>query len=156
MSTVTALSLSEDTMPKTTPLTSAQVREIGTQLAQLLADAGALSDTETTQEALPAVLRTAFPAFLRKVGISVVDHNHTRLPFGRLVPEGQCPRCDERRAEQAEGIPARPAPAWTGRAQRSQEATNGYPTRAEHDEHFRPGGPHQRGTCGPICTFGDY
>jgi hypothetical protein len=22
--------------------------------------------------------------------------------------------------------------------------------------HFAPGGPHSRGACGPVCTFGDW
>ena len=64
--------------------------------------------------------------------------------FGRKTPG--CPRCDELLA----GAPARQQP-W-----RRSEFAGGYPSSAELSDHFRPGGPHSRGACGPVCTFGDW
>ncbi|MEV5944525.1 hypothetical protein [Streptomyces sp. NPDC051994] len=69
-------------------------------------------------------------------------HTH-KGSFGRLV-DG-CPRCDEL----ARG--AKPV-SWQGdKNRRDQEQRD-----AEHRAHFAPGGPHQRGTCGPVCTFGEW
>lgn len=138
-------------MPQTSPLTAAQVRELGDRFAFMLRSAG----HDTTS----AAVAEAMPKLLKELGIPLVGHTCTStgrpLPYGKLAPAGKCARCDERRAEQAEGIPARPAPAWTNRVQTRREDTGGYPTNAEIDDHFRPGGPHATGACGPVCTFGD-
>jgi hypothetical protein len=64
--------------------------------------------------------------------------------FGRLTPG--CPRCDEL----LDGA-APVAQPWRAKAERDAEQT-----RRSHREHFAPGGPHDRGTCGPVCTFGDW
>ena len=79
-------------------------------------------------------------------------HNHDdgrALPFGRTLPEGECPRCDELRS----GAPAR-RPDWVDRlgARARADAERDAARRA----HFAPGGPHALGTCGPVCTFGDW
>ncbi|ARQ69979.1 hypothetical protein [Streptomyces marincola] len=69
---------------------------------------------------------------------------HSHKPnFGRRV-EG-CPRC----AELAAG--AEPVQSWRPRTDRNE----GIQQRAQQ-EHFAPGGPHARGACGPVCTFGDW
>jgi hypothetical protein len=139
-------------MPQTSPLTAAQVRDLGAQFTQLLAAAGVTLDPTTVNEPVRDTLR--------KLGVALVEHTCTStgrpLPYGKLAPEGKCERCDERRTEKAAGIAARSAPTWVERSQRRQETTNGYPTRAEHNDHFRPGGPHSSGACGPVCTFGDW
>lgn len=68
---------------------------------------------------------------------------HSHGPnFGRRVDD--CLRCQELK-EGAEPV------RWNvGRD------SGGYPTRSEVSRHFAPGGPHERGVCGPVCTFGDY
>jgi hypothetical protein len=71
------------------------------------------------------------------------------LPFGRKAPAGECPRCDELRAGAA---PRRPD--WVEnlrRAERDEEMR-----RRELKQHFAQGGPHDRGDCRPVCTFGDW
>lgn len=82
-----------------------------------------------------------------------VRHNHDNgkaLPFGRRKPAGECPRCDELSA----GAAPRQAPAPIRRAIERIDWD------AERDqrqrEHFAPGGPHQRGACGPVCTAFDW
>lgn len=68
---------------------------------------------------------------------------HTHSPaFGRLVLG--CPRC----AELAGG--AAPRPGYQSHRRRL-EASQAAAIRA----HFAPNGPHARGACGPVCTFGD-
>lgn len=74
------------------------------------------------------------------------------LPYGKPAPN-ICARCAERVEERKAGIAPRPAPYWVRNA--ITEHT-GYPTDAERARHFGPGGPHRAGTCGPVCTFGDY
>jgi hypothetical protein len=69
------------------------------------------------------------------------------MAFGRKDPE--CPRCQELLAG------AQPRPGWqrdyfTRKAQQEKQ------TRDAMNEHFAPGGPHQRGVCGPVCTAFDY
>lgn len=64
--------------------------------------------------------------------------------FGKLAPEGECARCDELHAGY------RPRPGW-GSQRRKAEAQR---SRAIA-HHFRPGGPHARGECGPVCTAFD-
>lgn len=64
--------------------------------------------------------------------------------FGRMTPG--CPRCDELLAGAAPVTQS-----WRDRAKRDEEIR-----KASHAAHFAPGGPHQRGTCGPVCTFGDW
>lgn len=64
--------------------------------------------------------------------------------FGRKTPG--CPRCDELLAGAAPVVQA-----WRGQRARDEEIR-----RAAHAWHFGPGGPHQAGTCGPVCTFGDW
>lgn len=41
---------------------------------------------------------------------------------------------------------------WIG----NDASTGGGPTDAERQEHFGSSGPHQRGECRPVCTFGDW
>jgi len=79
---------------------------------------------------------------------TLTRHNHDRgkaMPFGRLKPVGDCPRCDELH----DGAPARELP-WDPRAN-----VDGWPSDARISEHFAPGGIHATGGCGPVCTFGD-
>jgi hypothetical protein len=72
------------------------------------------------------------------------------LPFGRKAPAGDCPRCDELRA----GAEPRQAPAWIERYRAARDAGD---SRAEEiREHFAPGGPHERGACGLVCTKFDW
>lgn len=67
---------------------------------------------------------------------------HTHKPnFGKQVVG--CPRCEELKAG-AEPV------RW------NRESNNGYPTSREVTDHFAPNGPHARGACGPVCTFGDW
>lgn len=70
---------------------------------------------------------------------------HTHKPnFGRKV-DG-CPRC----AELAAGAePIRQE--W-----RTRQAQADAQQSRSRDAHFAPGGPHARGACGPVCTFGDW
>jgi hypothetical protein len=104
------------------------------------------------------------------------QHNHAPQPFGAFRPPGQCPRCDQRRAERAaEGIADHnhaPLPFGQrrprGECPRCDELHSGAKPRTSHrqrnedidrlarEAHFAPGGPHARGTCGPVCTFGDW
>lgn len=140
-------------MPNEAPaLTAAQVRELSDRLAYMLRSAG--------HDATSASIAQAMPKLLKEIGIPLVGHTCTStgkpLPYGKLAPAGQCARCDERRAEKEEGIPARPAPAWTERSRARQNDTSGYPSTSAINDHFRPGGPHARGECGPVCTFGDW
>lgn len=68
--------------------------------------------------------------------------------FGRKTPG--CPRCDEL----ANGAPARDVP---GRLRGVVQCRRDDEARADEiRDHFRPGGPHSRGACGPVCTFGDW
>jgi hypothetical protein len=67
--------------------------------------------------------------------------------FGRLTPG--CPRCDQLAA----GDPPR-ALGWVER--RDQQARYDEQREAAHRNHFRVGGPHATGACGPVCTFGDW
>lgn len=137
-------------MPQTSPLTADQVRELGDRFAFMLRSAG----HDTTGAAVTA----AMPRLLKELGIPTVGHTCTStgkpMPYGRLAPEGQCPRCDERRAEKAAGIEARPAPAWAEKAR--LRADNDRMASEAITDHFRPGGPHANGECGPVCTFGDW
>ena len=71
-------------------------------------------------------------------------HNHAPR-FGQKFDD--CPRCAELKAG-AEPV------RWNGRSER--ERTGGYPTDREISSHFAPYGPHERGLCGPVCTFGDW
>lgn len=41
---------------------------------------------------------------------------------------------------------------WIG----DEPSTGGYPSNDEITKHFERGGPHARGDCAPVCTFGDY
>lgn len=74
----------------------------------------------------------------------LVDHTHTPLPFGRRLPYGQCPRCDQLH----DGAPPRPG-------RRSARDTRQQRRHEEIRAHFAPGGPHERGLCGPVCTAFD-
>lgn len=65
-----------------------------------------------------------------------------RMAFGRFDVAG-CARC----LELAAGAPARTQPWRTRRAHNAA---------MELAAHFAPNGPHALGTCGPVCTFGDY
>lgn len=78
------------------------------------------------------------------------------LPFGKPDPTGECLRCAERAVEREQGIPARePHPRIQWGIDRRRH-NNGYPTDAERERHFRAGGPHATGKCGPVCTFGEW
>lgn len=82
-----------------------------------------------------------------------VRHNHNggqALPFGRLKPVGQCPRCDQLRAGAA---PRDAHPALRAVQRRREDEAQ---QDAARREHFAPGGPHARGVCGPVCTAFDY
>ena len=68
------------------------------------------------------------------------QHTHHPL-FGRRI--AGCPRC----AELAAGA----APRRWHRDPRMYVRVN-----ADVLAHFAPGGPHERGACGPVCTFGDW
>lgn len=70
-------------------------------------------------------------------------------PFGRKAPYGECRRCDELH----DGAEPRSL-AWVD-AKRRQEAQDEQRV-ADLRAHFGPNGPHARGTCGPVCTFGDW
>ncbi|AYF78321.1 hypothetical protein D7D52_35885 [Nocardia yunnanensis] len=71
------------------------------------------------------------------------------MPFGKRAPQGQCPRCDELHA----GCEPRTL-NWVEDRKRTAAADAQRERRM--DEHFAPGGPHQRGDCGPVCTAFDY
>jgi hypothetical protein len=114
----------------------------------------------------PDDVQRALPAFLRQLGVAV----HTDQPapaaaeefvkhtcrggrgpaWGRLAPVGECRRCDQLHA----GAERRAAPAWTEQAERQQRHEE--QTAAAAREHFKPGGEHARGACGPVCTRFDY
>lgn len=66
--------------------------------------------------------------------------------FGRLTPG--CARCDEL-ANGAEPV------RWTSSWQREHEKRHAVQFERSIDAHFAEGGPHARGDCGPVCTFGD-
>lgn len=67
---------------------------------------------------------------------------HSHKPnFGKKVLG--CPRCAELEAG------AKPI-HW------NRDSNHGYPTSREIADHFAPNGPHARGTCGPVCAFGDW
>jgi hypothetical protein len=76
-----------------------------------------------------------------KMTKQTTKHTHP-VVFGRR--EAGCPRCAELDAGAA------PVKGW-GTAKREREVMF---SRAL-DDHFAPGGPHARGECGPVCTFGD-
>src|SRR5579863_649556 len=65
-----------------------------------------------------------------------------RMAFGRPDLASGCPRCHEL----AQGAPARRQP-W-----RELRAHNAAMERHAVAEHFKAGGPHDRGVCGPVCT----
>lgn len=68
---------------------------------------------------------------------------HTHGPnFGRRV--AGCPRCNELTAG-AEPVRWAKDKARRAAAQFERACT----------AHFAPGGPHARGDCRPVCTFGD-
>ena len=73
-------------------------------------------------------------------------HTH-RLNFGKKV-DG-CPRCNELAAG-AEPV------SWSGSSDRGRTARDEEMRRRSHQAHFAPNGPHARGACGPVCTFGDW
>ncbi|MFF1650162.1 hypothetical protein [Streptomyces sp. NPDC058240] len=69
---------------------------------------------------------------------------HSHKPnFGKKV-DG-CPRCDELKAG-AEPV------TWNVR----HEARLDEEGRRSISAHFAANGPHVRGECGPVCTFGDW
>ena len=75
--------------------------------------------------------------------MATTKHTHG-ANFGRREPG--CPRCTEL-DNGAEPI----RQPWRDRA--VQQAAQ---DRESHRAHFAPGGPHARGDCGPVCTFGDW
>lgn len=70
-------------------------------------------------------------------------------PFGRKAPAGECARCDELLA----GAPARTL-NWVDN--RAQAANDDAQRTREINGHFAPGGAHNTGKCGAVCTFGDW
>jgi hypothetical protein len=72
--------------------------------------------------------------------------NPAGLPFGKLAPEGTCPRCDERR----HGAP--PRPRFGGRLTAAQRDAQACADIAAHHASAR----HRSGGCGLVCTFGDW
>jgi hypothetical protein len=64
--------------------------------------------------------------------------------FGRKTPG--CPRCDELLAGAAPVVQS-----WRGQRQRDEAERS-----AAIHAHFAPGGPHNRGDCGPVCTAFDW
>lgn len=117
-----------------------------------------------------AQVRAALPAFLDQLATITPDGppappattvngdgttRHTctpdgrALPFGRKASPGICARCDELRA----GATPR-TPSWVGKVQARQ--VNEAADRAASRAHFAPDGPHARGECGLVCTFGDW
>lgn len=71
-------------------------------------------------------------------------------PYGRLAPKGECPRCDELH----NGAEPYPAPRWIAEYRRLRDVDA---QRAEEiRDHFRQGGRHEQGGCGPVCTFGEW
>lgn len=74
--------------------------------------------------------------------IKVKHSPECRRVFGRY--DADCARCQELITGAA------PRKGWNDRkremdAQFSRDVA----------DHFRPGGPHATGACGPVCTFGD-
>ena len=65
-----------------------------------------------------------------------------RRVYGRY--DADCARCQELMTG------AEPRKGW-GQRRREDEAARLRDIR----DHFRPGGPHECGECGPVCTFGD-
>lgn len=72
----------------------------------------------------------------------MAQHSH-KPSFGRHV-EG-CLRCQELKAG-AEPV------RWDA-DRRTEERGR---ARRWQGQHFAPGGPHDRGDCGPVCTYGDW
>ncbi len=127
---------------------------------------GLIPDDRLTQDELIAAL----PDFFRRLGFdpfapaeppaapeptkTVHTCNRNKpghpLPWGKKAPEGQCPRCDELRA----GAAPRSAPDWVD--DRRRRAEHDRQRDADRRQHFAPTGPHARGACGPVCTFGDW
>lgn len=67
--------------------------------------------------------------------------------FGRLT--AGCPRCDQ--------LLAGDSPRTLGWVEhRDRQARYDAQSAAATRNHFRPGGPHDTGACGPVCTFGDW
>ena len=64
--------------------------------------------------------------------------------FGRLAPEGTCPRCDELRA----GAPRRTLPWYEAAKQKKENEKRFYQELKNHDC--------KKAGCGPVCTFGDW
>jgi hypothetical protein len=107
-------------------------------------------------------------------------HNHPPRPFGAMVNPGNCPRCDERRAERAaeglvdhthellsfgrlkgqgecprcdqlhNGAEARPAHRNSPQRAAEEDARR----REEIREHFASA--KHRNECGSVCTFGEW
>jgi hypothetical protein len=77
---------------------------------------------------------------------TATKHSCNGPHFGQLAPAGDCKRCDELRS----GSPARQAPHFARAAARRAADARGIAA------HFAPNGPHARGVCGPVCTFGDW
>ena len=78
--------------------------------------------------------------------MAVTKHNH-QVVFGRKV-DG-CPRCDELKA----GSPVR---AGWQRDYFNRKGQQDEMDRKAIAAHFAPGGPHDRGLCGPVCTAFDW
>lgn len=79
----------------------------------------------------------------------ITDHNHELLPFGRRVPRGQCPRCDELH----NGAP--PREGALDRVQRLDDERS-----ADMRAHFATGHDQRCSYMGPggsgVCVYGDY
>lgn len=73
----------------------------------------------------------------------VTKHTCGGPKFGKLAPEGECPRCDELRNG------AKPRKSWRQQQQERDEAF-----RRALDAHFNSE-YHKSGKCGVICCYGD-
>lgn len=81
---------------------------------------------------------------------NAIKHNAACvMAFGRKSPVGDCPRCDELRNGAA------PREGWQA-GYFTRKAAIARADAASHAAHFAAGGPHARGCCGPVCTFGDW
>lgn len=70
-----------------------------------------------------------------------------QMAFGRKDPA--CARCQELIAG------AEPRGGWQ-KAYFANKARTERIQREASRKHFEIGGPHDRGLCGPVCTFGDW
>lgn len=155
------IELTQDGRAAATIVKRSPLEVIRAQYAAIHADGASSNDVEQFLDELLVAYGQPTVLFAAKAPTATGDPDfkvHTcnpskpgkPRPFGRRAPEGECARCDELRA----GAPPREAPPAIRNS--SRDHNGGYPTDAEHERHFRPGGPHATGQCGPVCTFGQW